>query len=123
MPNIRRIETTTADFEQGTLTDVVAVNDGLELAEIAVTDYDNFDRTSIGSEWVEQNPTYPRWSISNNQLKCSQGSTAGYNSLWWTKYDIAGENIVIEYDVFFTNVSKWGGFDYRGVGVDVNTTR
>src|SRR5690606_14842644 len=124
VPGLIHTTSTQSDWQQGTLSVVVATAPGdLELAKILATD--DFERVNIGDNWVEESPSVPRWSIDAGRLKSDAVTVDGYNSIWYTAMDVSGVNIVIEYDVYFTGTASrlWGGFDYRGVGVDVNPVR
>ena len=85
MREINKIETTTADFSTGTLTDVVAVNNGLELLEENVVYQYEFD--DIGS-WKDtgysENPTI---TFDGTGLKADGGEIWYYDDIAPIPYD------------------------------------
>ncbi len=92
--------------------------------ELVETVIDDFNRTEIGSNWQVDRTDIVRWSIENGMLKSDAADANGYVNLIYIAKNVAGYNVIVEYDVLFTGTSSlWGGFNYCGVRVDVNPTR
>jgi photosystem II stability/assembly factor-like uncharacterized protein len=88
-------------------------------AKGSLLDEDNFDDGNY-TGWTVTPHANIAWTVTNGALRASVVSTGGYSYITRNGLDVSGENITIEYDVFFDNGAQHGGMVYRGRVLYVN---
>ncbi len=83
---------------------------------------ENFNAGDFGA-WIASGNANIAWAVSSGALTStvvSGVSGTGYGYLKHALLDVSGKDVLLEYDVTPQN---WGGLLFRGVGLDLNTTR
>ncbi len=83
-----------------------------------------FNSNSLNNFIISGSTTNVIWSMSNGEFISTVVGSGGYSHIYPYDLDIAGKTITVEYDVLFNKTGDgWGGFDYRGVHIDINPNR
>ncbi len=86
---------------------------------------DNFNASEYGN-WISVINPNIAWDFYANALRGSvhpSVSGSGYGQLKQALLDVSNQDLTIEYDLTLQGPDAWGGFVYRGVGLDINLAR
>jgi hypothetical protein len=90
--------------------------------------YDDFERASLGSDWIGYGDTGP-WSIDSGRLKVADIDDVDYSYLYNNKKTFDNtEGFVLDSKIYFASSTQWGGFiiwSYSGSHhhIDFNPSR
>lgn len=85
--------------------------------------FEDFNETAL-QDWLIAIPhSNITWSIEDGRLRSTESQSAGYSYICYPDLDVADQDLVIEYDTYFSGNATWGGIWYRGEYCDVNPNR